>query len=205
MAGTAVASVCSDKTMPRRIGAVVGAITGAAAILLLLAGCIGQPDRNDSRLARLPLGIPEPVVASCEQSAGLGGSAPVTQVWREVDGIHVRIGLGNRAAGSSVSPTELALKSCLTIAVGSQPVYPIDASGRLLQWKYSTTVLWPCFVAHDADLGETPSRATFLAGDPLQIDPYYLLRSPLDDLQSLQLQRDCPLVPSYLKATEAAG
>jgi hypothetical protein len=182
--------------MLRRIGVVAGVV----AVVLLLAGCIASPGRGDSRPLRLPLGLPISVVAGCEQSAGLGGSAPVTTIWRDQLGLHVRIGLGSQyAVGSGISNTEAALLSCLTVASGTREPYPVDSAGLLLLWKYSATVLWPCFAQHGVDIGPLPSRATFLEGDPLQIDPFNLIRSGVSDELWAQLHRDCPPVPSYLK------
>lgn len=181
--------------MVRRIGVVAGAV----AVVLLLAGCIAAPERDDSLTRHLPLGIPNVVVATCEQGAGLGGSAPVVAVWRDGQGLHVRIGLGGtQPAGAPQSATELALLSCLNVAASRLPSYPVDSAGLLLLWKYSTTVLWPCFAQHGIDVGSTPSRAQFLRGDPLVLDPYYVGRSSISEVQYLELQRDCPALPAYL-------
>lgn len=191
--------------MVRRIG--VGsavAQTGvtafaAVAVVLLLAGCIAQPERGDSRPERLPLGIPPVIVASCEEVAGLGGSAPVTEIWRDSSGLHVRVGrTSTQRAGAPQSATELALLDCLTVAMGRLPSYPTDSGGLLLLWRYSTAQLWPCFVRHGIDIGPAPSRSDFLSGDPLRIDPYYVARSSISEVQYLELQRDCPALPGYL-------
>lgn len=192
----------------RSAGVILSSATVVIATAILLSGCIASPERGDSRPLRMPVGIPEPIIADCEQSVGLGGSAPVTSIYRDTLGLHVRIGHSSRFAvgsGGGMSTTESALLSCLNVVARGRPVYPSDAAGRLLQWKYSTTVLWPCFAAHDANLGPTPSRATFLRGDPLEIDPYDLLRSPLSDVQTLQLGRDCPLIPRYLTIPSPSG
>jgi hypothetical protein len=191
----------SDGGMKRRASLVVGPLVVAAAVLLLLTGCIASPERGDSHPQRLPLGIARHIVAGCEQSVGLGGSAPVTAIWRDSQGIHVRIGHGSRFAvgsGGGMSATESALLSCLTIARGSQPDYPTDSAGLLLLWRYSTTVLWPCYAQHGLDVGPSPSRATFLRGDPLQINPLDQLRGPVADELWAQVQRDCPSLPAYL-------
>lgn len=179
-------------------------MAGVAAVLALLAGCVGAPGRGDAHPQRLPLGIPVGVVQDCEQSAGLGGSASATVLWRDSQGVHVRIGLGTRyAVGSGISNTEAALLSCLTIASGQREPYPTDSAGLLLLWKYSITVLWPCFAQHGVDVGPAPSRAAFLTGDPLKIDPFNLIRSRVSDELRQQLRRDCSAVPPYL--TSAAG
>ncbi len=197
--------VCSDGGMLRR-GVVIGGVV-ATVILLLLAGCVARPERGDSHPERLPLGITASAVANCERSVGLGGSAPVTAVWRDGQGVHVRIRhAAHNAVGSGVgvgsgggkSTTESALLSCLTIARGVQPNYPSDSAGLLLLWKYSSTVLWPCYARHGVHVGRPPSRAAFLRGDPLQIDPLILLRGPVPKELRAQLQRDCPLLPGYL-------
>ncbi len=191
----------SDGFMLRRPGVVASAIVGVVAILLLLAGCISVPERGDSHPERLPLGIREVQVARCEQSVGLGGSAPVTAIWRDSQGLHVRIGHGTQFAvgsGGGMSATESALLSCLTIARGVQPDYPTDPAGLLQLWRYSTAVLWPCYEEHGLDVGPPPSRAAFLSGDPLQINPLELLRGPVADEVWTQVQRDCPSVPAYL-------
>ncbi len=184
-----------------RRSVVVGTALGALAIVLLLVGGIPTPERGNARAERLPLGIPITAVASCEQSAGLGGSAPATAIWRDSQGLHVRIGHVALYAGSGggMSTTELALLSCLTLARGVQPDYPTDSAGLLLLWRYSTTVLWPCYEQHGIDVGPAPSRAAFLRGDPLQINPLELLRSPVSDELWAQVQRDCPSLPSYLR------
>ena len=177
----------------------IGVIAGAVAVVLLLAGCIASPPRGNSRPQRLPLGIPTIVVASCEQSAGLGGSAPVTAIWRDTQGLHVRIGPSSKQiAGAPQSATELALLSCLTVSMGRLPSYPTDSGQLLLLWKYSVTQLWPCFRRHGIDIGTTPSRATFLSGDPLKIDPYYVARASMTEVQYLESRRDCPAIPDYL-------
>jgi hypothetical protein len=193
--------------MLRRPAVIAGALVGAIAVLVL-TGCVATPPRADSHPERLPLGIPASLVAGCEQSVGLGGSAPVTAVWRDSLGVHVRIGHGSQYAvgsGGGMSNTESALVSCLTIARGTQPDYPSDSAGLLLLWRYSTTVLWPCYAQHGLDVGSPPSRAAFLRGDPLQIDPLMLLRSPVSDELWAQVQRDCPSLPSYLASPTAAG
>lgn len=180
----------------------IGGVVALLALLLLLTGCIAQPERGTSREGHLPLGIPTSVVASCEQSVGLGGSAPVVTVWRDAIGIHVRIGHGSRFAagsGGGLSATESALLSCLQVAAGDQPDYPVDSSGLLQLWRYSSTVLWPCFAEHGFDLGATPSRADFLRGDPLQINPFFRLRSSITEVQFRELSVSCPLLPSYLR------
>jgi hypothetical protein len=185
----------SDGQMVRR----VGVIAGAVAVVLMLAGCIASPPLGDGRSQRLPLGIPALLVSSCEQSVGLGGSAPVTAIWRDAQGLHVRIGPASKQiAGAPQSATELALLSCLTVASSRLPSYPRDSGQLLLLWKYSATVLWPCFRRHGIDVGPTPSRADFLGGDPLKLDPYYVARASMTELQYLQSQRDCPAIPDYL-------
>jgi hypothetical protein len=179
----------------------IGGVAAAISVLLVLAGCIAAPERGDSHPQRLPLGIPTRVVASCEQSVGLGGSAPVTSIWRDSQGIHVRIGHGTKFAvgsGGGQSATESALLSCLTISRGAQPDYPTDSAGLLLMWKYSSTVLWPCYALHGVNVGSVPTRATFLRGDPLQINPLNLLRGSISDELLAQVQRDCPPLPGYL-------
>lgn len=179
----------------------IGVIAAALGVLFVLTGCISSPERGDAHPQRLPLGVSTHDVASCEQSVGLGGSAPVTLIWRDSQGLHVRIGHGTKFAvgsGGGPSATESALLSCLTIARGAQPDYPTDSAGLLLLWKYSSTVLWPCYAQHGVDVGRPPSRATFLRGDPLQIDPLNLRRGSVSDELWAQVQRDCPLVPSYL-------
>jgi hypothetical protein len=199
----------SDGRMRRRVGGIVGPAIGAIAVVLLLSGCIATPPRGDSHPERLPLGIPAASVARCEQSVGLGGSAPVTLVWRDSQGVHVRIGrtAARRPTGSGggMSNTESALVSCLTVARGVQPDYPTDSAGLLLLWRYSSTVLWPCYAEHGLDVGAAPSRAAFLRGDPLEIDPLELLRSPVSDELWAQVQRDCPLLPRYLAAPTGSG
>lgn len=182
--------------------AVTGACATVAAAVLLLTGCISAaPDRGDSHPVRLPLGIPHMVVDDCENSVGLGGSAAATVLWRDSEGVHVRIGLGTQyAVGSGISNTESALLSCLTLASGQREPYPTDSSGLLLLWKYSSTVLWPCLAQHGVDAGPTPSRATFLSGDPVRVDPYNLIRSRVSDKLWAQLRRDCPAVPPYLRS-----
>lgn len=187
----------------------MGVAVVAASVLLLLTGCIGSPERGDSHPQRLPLGIPTRLVAGCEQSVGLGGSAPVTAIWRDSQGLHVRIGHGTQFAvgsGGGMSATESALLSCLTIARGTQPDYPTDSAGLLLLWRYSSTVLWPCYAQHGLDVGPAPSRAAFLRGDPLRINPLDQLRGPVSDELWVQVQRDCPSLPRYLNsATPVAG
>lgn len=188
--------------MLRRAGAGTGAF-GAVGLALLLVGCVAAPP-PDSPTKHLPLGIPEPMVAQCEQGAGLGGSAPVTEIWRDSIGVHVRVGApGARPNTGVLSATEAQLLSCLDLVGGSLPPYPRDAGGLLLQWKYSTSVLWPCFVAHDLDPGPTPTRAVFLDGDPLKIDPFSRLQTPLSQARYLDVQRDCPLIPTYLATSTA--
>lgn len=184
------------------------AVIAAVALLLLLTGCIAAPRRGDSRPPRLPLGIPAPLVAGCERSVGLGGSAPSTVIWRDGGGLHVRIGHGTRFAvgsGGGKSATESALLSCLTVARGTQPDYPSDPAGLLLLWRYSSTVLWPCYAQHGLDVGPAPSRATFLRGDPLQMNPLDQLRGPVSDELWAQVQRDCPTLPRYLTADARGG
>jgi len=187
--------------MVSRTGVVAGATIGAVAVLLLLTGCIATPERGDSHPQRLPLGIATGLVAGCERSVGLGGSAPVTAIWRDSQGLHVRIGRGTGFAigsGGGMSNTESALLSCLTIARGVQPDYPSDSAGLLMLWRYSSTVLWPCYARHGLDVGPAPARAAFLAGDPLQINPFDQVRGPVSDELRVQVQHDCPSIPSYL-------
>jgi hypothetical protein len=194
--------MCSDGHVLRRIGLVAG----AAALLVLLAGCVATPDRGDSRPLHLPIGIPSDLVHKCEQSAGLGDSAAATVLWRDSQGVHVQIGRAKRTGGGSgggMSNTESALISCLTLASGHVD-YPRDSAGLLLLWKYSSTVLWPCFAQHGVDVGPTPSRAAFLGGDPQQIDPFDLIRTSISDQLWAQLHRDCPIVPAYLTASKTA-
>lgn len=196
----------SDGVMQRRAGGIAGSAIVAAAVVLLLSGCIASPPRADSHPQRLPLGIPTHLVADCEQSVGLGGSAPVTAVWRDSQGLHVRIGHATQrpiGSGGGLSNTESALLSCLTVARGVQPDYPTDSAGLLLLWRYSNTVLWPCYAQHGVDVGPPPSRATFLRGDPLQINPLELRRSPVSDELWRQVQLDCPLLPGYLATSTA--
>ena len=191
----------SDGGMLRRLGVIAGPVVVGVAVLLLLSGCIASPERGDSHPQRLPLGIPTRLVAGCEQSVGLGGSAPVIAIWRDSQGVHVRIGHGPPGAigsGGGLSNTESALLSCLTIARGTQPDYPTDSAGLLLLWRYSSAVLWPCYAQHGLDVGRAPSRATFLRGDPLQINPLDQLRGPVADELWAQVQRDCPSLPKYL-------
>jgi len=198
----------SDESMQRRRGVIAGSVVVAGAVLLLLTGCIASPERGDSHPQRLPLGIPTPLVAGCEQSVGLGGSAPVTAIWRDSQGVHVRIGHtspGAVGSGGGLSNTESALLSCLTIALGTQPDYPTDSAGLLLLWRYSNTVLWPCYAEHGLDVGPAPSRAAFLRGDPLQINPLEQLRGPISDELWAQVQRDCPSLPKYLTTSPVAG
>jgi hypothetical protein len=186
--------------MVSRTGVVASAVVAAVA-LLLLAGCLGTPERGDSHPQRLPVGIATHLVAGCEQSVGLGGSAPVTAIWRDSQGLHVRIGHGAGFAigsGGGMSTTESALLSCLTIARGVQPDYPSDSAGLLLLWRYSSTVLWPCYERHGLDVGPAPARAVFLGGDPLQINPVDQVRGPVSEELRVQVQRDCPSIPSYL-------
>lgn len=189
--------------MLRRQGVIASAVVGVVAVILLMSGCVSVPTRGDSRPQRLPLGIREGQVARCEQSVGLGGSAPVTAIWRDSQGLHVRIGHGTQFAvgsGGGKSATESALLSCLTIALGAQPDYPSDSAGLLQLWRYSTAVLWPCYEQHGLDVGPAPSRAAFLRGDPLQINPLNLLRGQVADELWAQVQRDCPSIPGYLAA-----
>ncbi len=157
-------------------------------------------NRKARRLARPHQNcIPTLVVAGCEQSVGLGGSAPVTAIWRDTQGLHVRIGrVSNQISGAPQSATELALLSCLNVSMDRLPSYPTDSGQLLLLWRYSVTELWPCFRRHGIDIGSTPSRATFLSGDPLRIDPYYVASPSMTEAQYLELWRDCPAIPDYL-------
>lgn len=194
------------RDLPRGIVTVVVATAVALGAVLVLAGCISQPGRADTRPHHLPLGVSLHAVADCEASAGLGGSAAVTQIWRDADGIHVRIAAGTQPqVAGPPSATVLALTSCLTLAAGVQEGYPSDSAGLLLLWKYSTTTLWPCFAEHGVDIGPVPSRSTFLTSDPLRIDPFNLIRIPVSDELLTQLRTDCPPVPAYLKSGAAGS
>jgi hypothetical protein len=198
------ASVCSDGRVRRRIAGFTGTAAAVAAVLSLLAGCSGAPDRSNSHPQRLPLGLSISVVLTCEQSVGLGDSLNPPVFWRDSQGVHVRIGHGTGPAfGGGMSNTESALLSCLTVASGSPEHYPSDSAGLLFLWKYSYEVLWPCIAQHGVDPGRTPSRADVLSGDQMLIDPYARLHSQISGERLAQLRRDCPAVPSYLRS--AAG
>lgn len=164
--------------------------------------------RGDSHPQRLPLGLPSGVVLGCERSVGLGDSTVAPTFWRDSQGVHMRIGHGTRhgtgiGSGGGLSNTESALLSCLTLATGPLQKYPTDSAGLLLVWKYSTTVLWPCINEHGVDLGEPPSRADVLSGDPMLIDPYAQLHSALSAARLTTLRTQCPALPAYL--TPASG
>lgn len=177
------------------------------ASLALLSGCVATVGRGDAGPHRLPLGIPEPAVARCEQGAGLGESTP-TVVWRDTVGLHVRLGVGSARSPKTsavASTTEQALVSCLMVATGTVEPYPADSAGRLLLWKYSVGVLWPCLAQHGVDAGSVPDRAAFLAGDPLQIDPYDRVASHLSRSALQALKKDCPAVPDYLRLATGPG
>jgi hypothetical protein len=183
----------------------VGAATVAvAAVLLLLAGCATSTHlRGNAHPQRLPLGLPSGVVLDCERSVGLGDAAVEPTFWRDSQGVHMRIGHGTRhgtgiGSGGGLSNTESALLSCLTVATGPLPRYPSDSAGLLLLWKYSTTVLWPCLDEHGVDLGQPPSRADVLSGDPMLMDPFAQLHSQLSAARLSQLSTECPALPSYL-------
>ena len=187
--------------------AAVGATAFAVitlAVVLPLAGCTATAHvRGDAHPQRLPLGLPADVVRQCEQSVGLGDSTVAPTFWRDSQGVHLRIGHGTRhgtgvGSGGGLSNTESALLSCLTVATGPVPQYPSDSAGLLLLWKYSTTVLWPCIDRHGIDLGQPPSRADLLSGDPMLIDPYSRLYSQLSSARLAQLHAECPALPAYL-------
>ena len=182
------------------------AVLAAFAAVLLLSGCVAVPARGDAHPRRLPLGVSEQTVAYCERSVGLGSSTRTTSIWRDGFGVHARIGVGLQhvlATSAVRSATEQALISCLTVASGEP--YPSDSAALLLLWKYSASVLWPCFARHGVDAGPVPSRAVFLAGDPLQIDPYDLVVSPVSDSVRQTLRRDCPALPDYLRPAAESG
>jgi len=194
--------------MHGRRGAAVGAVVAAAcaAVLLLLAGCTSAtPLRGNAHPQRLPLGLPTAVVQGCERSVGIGDSAVAPTFWRDSQGVHLRIGHGDRhgtgiGSGGGLSNTESALLSCLTVATGPLPNYPSDSAGLILLWKYSTTVLWPCIAQQDVDAGRPPSRADVVSGDPVLIDPYVRLQYQVSAPRLAQLRADCPALPSYLAA-----
>lgn len=177
----------------------MGLLAGAAAVLLLLAGCVTVPDRADSGLHHLPLGVSRLGVQLCMSSAGLGSSEASTAVWRDSQGIHVRIGRGSSwtAAGGGVSNTESALLSCLNVAAGPDR-YPNDPGSLLLLWKYSRSVLWPCLADHGVDAGAPPPRRAFLGGDPLLFDPFDRLASSRGAQEIAELRHECPPLPDYL-------
>ncbi len=188
----------------RRRAAVGAAAVTVAAALLLLAGCAGSTHvRGDAHPQRLPLGLPTSVVQGCERSVGLGDAAVAPTLWRDSQGVHLRIGHGERhgtgiGSGGGLSNTESALLSCLTVATGPLPTYPSDSAGLILLWKYSTTVLWPCIAEHDVDPGSPPTRAEVVSGDPVLIDPYVRLQYEVSAARLAQLRADCPTLPSYL-------
>ena len=190
--------------MHGRRRAASGAAAVCAAVVLLLTGCAAPAHlRGDAHPQRLPLGLPSAVVVDCERSVGLGDSAVAPTFWRDSQGVHLRIGHGTRhgtgvGSGGGLSNTESALLSCLTVATGPVPTYPSDSAGLLLLWKYSTTVLWPCIDRHGIDLGQPPSRADLLSGDPMLIDPYARLYSQLSSARLAQLHAECPALPAYL-------
>ena len=177
---------------------------GAAAVLLLLAGCAAPTHvRGDAHPQRLPLGLPATVVQGCEQSVGLNDSTVPATFWRDSQGVHMRIGHSTRhgvgiGSGGGMSNTESALLSCLNVATGPLQRYPTDSASLLLLWKYSTSVLWPCISQHGVDAGPPPSRADVLSGDPLLIDPYARLHLQLAAARLAQLRVDCPALPAYL-------
>jgi len=182
--------------------------TAAAVIALVLifapTGCAATAHvRGDAHPQRLPLGLPSEVVRQCEQSVGLGDSSVAPTFWRDSQGVHLRIGHGDRhgtgiGSGGGLSNTESALLSCLTVATGPLQTYPTDSAGLLLLWRYATAVLWPCVAQHGVDLGAPPTRAQVLSGDPMLIDPYAQLHSALSATRLAQLQRACPALPAYL-------
>jgi len=187
--------------------AAVGATAFAVitlAVVLPLAGCTATAHvRGDAHPQRLPLGLPAEVVRQCEQSVGLGDSTVAPTFWRDSQGVHLRIGHGDRhgtgiGSGGGLSNTESALLSCLTVATGPLQSYPTDSAGLLLLWRYTTAVLWPCVVQHGVDLGAPPTRAQVLSGDPMLIDPYAQLHLALSATRLAQLQRACPALPAYL-------
>ena len=186
-----------------RAAAVVGALC-AAALLLLLEGCGASTQlRGDAHPQRLPLGLPADVVQRCERSVGIGDASVAPTFWRDSQGVHLRIGHGDRhgtgvGGGGGLSNTESALLSCLTVATGPLPVYPSDSAGLILLWKYSTTVLWPCIAHQDVDPGRPPSRAEVVSGDPVLIDPYVRLQYQVSAPRLAQLRAECPALPSYL-------
>jgi len=178
-------------------------------VFALLAGCVATTHvRGDAHPQRLPLGLPTAVVLDCEHSVGLDASAIAPTFWRDSQGVHLRIGHGARngtgvGSGGGLSNTESALLSCLTVATGPLQRYPSDSGSLLLLWKYTTTVLWPCIDEHGVDLGEAPSRADVLSGDPFLIDPYAQLHLQLSAERLAQLRAVCPALPAYL--TPASG
>ena len=173
-------------------------------MLALLAGCVSTTHvRGDAHPQRLPLGLPTSVVLACERSVGLDDSSVVPTFWRDSQGVHLRIGHRPRngtgvGSGGGLSNTESALLSCLTVATGPLQQYPSDSASLLLLWKYSTTVLWPCIDRHGVDLGDPPSRADVLSGDPMLIDPYAQLHLQLSESRLDQLRTACPVLPAYL-------
>jgi hypothetical protein len=179
------------------------AAVGVAAVLLL-SGCVATSRvRSDAHPQRLPLGLPTSVILGCEASVGLGDAAVAPTFWRDSQGVHVRIGHGDRhgtgiGSGGGLSNTESALISCLTVATGPLQDYPTDSAGLLLLWRYTTAVLWPCVEHHGVDLGAPPTRAQVLTGDPMLIDPYAQLHSALSATRLAQLERACPALPAYL-------
>ncbi len=179
------------------------------AAVLLLAGCVSTTHaRGDAHPQRLPLGLPTEVVLACERSVGIGDSSIAPTFWRDSQGVHLRIGHGARngtgvGSGGGLSNTESALLSCLTVATGPLQEYPSDSASLLLLWKYSTTVLWPCIDRHGVDLGDPPSRADVLSGDPMLIDPYAQLHLQLTETRLAELRTECPALPAYL--TPASG
>jgi len=186
-----------------RVGAAVVAAC-AAALLVLLAGCGGSTHlRGDAHPQRMPLGLPADVVQGCERSVGIGEASVAPTFWRDSQGVHLRIGHGERhgtgiGSGGGLSNTESALLSCLTIATGPLPTYPNDSAGLILLWKYSTTVLWPCIARQDVDAGPPPTRAEVVSGDPVLVDPYVRLQYQVSAARLAQLRVDCPALPSYL-------
>lgn len=189
-----------------RATAIAGAAGAGAVLLLLLAGCGSSTHlRGDAHPQRLPLGLPADVVQGCERSVGIGDAAVAPTFWRDSQGVHLRIGHGDRhgtgiGSGGGLSNTESALISCLTVATGPLPTYPSDSAGLILLWKYSTTVLWPCIAQQDVDAGRPPTRAEVMSGDPVLIDPYVRLQYEVSAPRLAQLRADCPALPSYLSA-----
>lgn len=185
--------------------AIVALVAASAVFGLLLTGCTAaSPARGDAHPQRLPLGLPVGVVLDCERSVGLGDATVAPTLWRDSQGVHLRIGHGDRhgtgiGSGGGLSNTESALLSCLTVATGPLPHYPTDSAGLILLWKYATTVLWPCVAEHDVDPGPAPTRDQVMSGDPVLVDPYVRLRSQLSTPRLAQLRADCPELPAYLE------